>query len=396
MRPVWSWRWPGAPPDAGISAASDRVAWLAWLVFCGIRVVTLIEAAIALAVTWNHFADPGAVVAVLAVLVAENAIIAVGLRRWGGSRRKAAVAADAAAIIAALIVTAQVIKPAANPYADNIFYPYSVAAMVLAGIEVRRLASVIVIPALASAAYLATTLTRLAIEPVVLMNAVTYWCWSLGAFAFAATLRWLGGCLDQERRHAVELGQQQERAGTARSMHDHVLQTMEIVARCGWVADERLRRQIASEVTWLRAWLDGKLDGGANDLVAALADVAREQAAHGLRVELNTAGMADREVPQEVAEAISGAVAEVLANVRKHAGVTEAVVRAVRDAGPITDRDQVVVTVVDRGCGFVPDQDEIGFGLRNCVIGRVAEAGGSVSVTSLPGVGTQVEMSVPA
>lgn len=396
MRTVWPWHRPGEPLDAGISAASDRVAWLAWLVFSLIRLVTLGDAAVALTVTWNHFADPGAVLAVLAVLAVENAIIAVGFRHWTGSRRKVMVTADAAAIIVAIVVTVQAMKPTTSPYIDNIFYPYSTAAMVLAGIELRRLAGVIATTALTSAAYLAVTLARAAVEPVVLMNAVTYWFWSLGGFAFAGTLRWLGCSLDQERRHAVEHAQRQERAGTARSMHDHVLQTMEIVARCGWVTDERLRRQIASEVTWLRAWLEGKLEGGANDLVAALADVAKQQAAHGLRVELNTAGMADREVPREVAEAVCGAVAEVLANVRKHAGVSEAVVRAVRDTCELTDRSRVVVTVVDRGRGFVPNEDEIGFGLRNCVIGRVVEAGGNVSVVSLPGVGTQVEMSLPA
>ena len=65
--------------------------------------------------------------------------------------------------------------------------------------------------------------------------------------------------LDQTRRAAVDLAQRQERAETSRSMHDHALQTMEVLAREGWIADESVRGIVAGEAAWLRAWLEDRL-----------------------------------------------------------------------------------------------------------------------------------------
>jgi signal transduction histidine kinase len=368
--------------------ASVRVEWLIWLAFCLIRAVTLVQATVALTLGWGEYRNGAAVAALLSLLTADSALVAVMFRRSGrcGTAR---IAADACMTVISLVVTALALKPSANPYVDNVVYPYSVAAMVLVGAWSRRLLAVVIVPALACAAYVASTLARFAFHPELLMNAATYWLWSVLAFVLFGMLRWLSASLDSERRRAVEVAQRQERAEAARSLHDHVLQTMEVVARDDWVPDERLRRQIAAEVVWLRSWLDGKLDCCPNDLVTALARIARDQAADGLRVELNAAGMNDRVVSRAVVEAVSGAVAEALANVRKHAGVTEAVVRAVRDEG------RVVVTITDRGRGFDPDRHPLGFGLRNCVIERVREAGGVASVSSVPGGGTQIGLSVP-
>lgn len=388
----------GARRDRRVRAASDpatrddvasaRVEWLVWLTFCLIRMAVLGQAAAALGLAWNQFGDGFLVAVLLAGLAVESALVAAAFRRGSPHRGTAVAAFDFGMTVAALTVTTLALKRTADPMTDNVLYPYSVTAMTAVGFLARRAVTVVVVPALACAAYAVTTVLRFAFHPGLVANSANYWFWSVLSFVLAGALRWLSGELDGERRKAVDLAQRQERAEAARSMHDHVLQTMEVATRDGWIPDERLRRQIATEVAWLRDWLDGKLDGRANDLVTALSRVTRDQAASGLRVELNAAGMDDPVVPPAVVEAVSGAVTEALANVRKHAGVTEAVVRAVRDA------DRIVVTVTDRGRGFDPDHARLGFGLRSCVLGRMREAGGGVSITSAPGAGTQIGLAL--
>jgi signal transduction histidine kinase len=80
---------------------------------------------------------------------------------------------------------------------------------------------------------------------------------------------------------------------------------------------------------------------------------------------------------------------EALANVRKHASATTVAVRLCYAA------DRVRLEVTDDGVGFNPALVNGGYGLRG-MRGRVAEAGGTVTVRSAPGEGTSVQVEVPA
>jgi signal transduction histidine kinase len=80
---------------------------------------------------------------------------------------------------------------------------------------------------------------------------------------------------------------------------------------------------------------------------------------------------------------------EALANVRKHASATTVAVRLCYAA------DRVRLEVTDDGVGFDPSAVNGGYGLRG-MRGRVAEAGGTVTVRSAPGEGTSVLVEVPA
>jgi signal transduction histidine kinase len=80
---------------------------------------------------------------------------------------------------------------------------------------------------------------------------------------------------------------------------------------------------------------------------------------------------------------------EALANVRKHASATTVAVRLCYAA------DLVRLEVTDDGVGFDPTAVNGGYGLRG-MRGRVAEAGGTVTVRSAPGDGTSVLVEVPA
>ena len=58
--------------------------------------------------------------------------------------------------------------------------------------------------------------------------------------------------------------------------------------------------------------------------------------------------------------------------------------------------DQVEVNVRDRGRGFDPDAvDADRHGVRQSIVARMASVGGSASVRSTPGEGTEVRLVLP-
>jgi signal transduction histidine kinase len=64
------------------------------------------------------------------------------------------------------------------------------------------------------------------------------------------------------------------------------------------------------------------------------------------------------------------------------------------------DGDAVVVSVRDDGVGFDRDRLESAraagrLGVASSVIGRMSAVGGTATVTSKPGAGTEVELRVP-
>jgi signal transduction histidine kinase len=76
-------------------------------------------------------------------------------------------------------------------------------------------------------------------------------------------------------------------------------------------------------------------------------------------------------------------------NAAKHAGAPASVYAEV-------DEGQVEVNVRDRGCGFDIDAvDPDRHGVRQSIIARMAAVGGSATVRSSPGVGTEVRLVLP-
>ena len=87
------------------------------------------------------------------------------------------------------------------------------------------------------------------------------------------------------------------------------------------------------------------------------------------------------------AAAIRDSVREALANVARHAGVAEARM-SVRQDGP-----RLVVEVSDTGVGFDPDKVPAHRrGISESITARMARAGGTGSVRSVPGQGTVVHL----
>jgi signal transduction histidine kinase len=279
-------------------------------------------------------------------------------------------------------------------------YPFTLIICVGIGAGYGKLWQVVAGAGGLAAAYLVAALAFLG-EPTwnAGPNALSYLANCVVTWLVARELRRSGRVADAREAEALaqaaELAREREAARYARMLHDRVLQTMEMLATGDRLADRDVRSLVMEEAAWLRGVVAGDPPDRPDDLLTGLRAVVRDQARRGVHVELNGSALqaAQRRelVPAPVAEAVCGAVREAVTNVGKHAGVDEAVVRAVLDPRGTVLR----VTVVDHGRGFDPGRVAGGTGLARSVHGRMAQVGGVARVDSAPGGGTEVELSVP-
>ncbi|GAA3526648.1 ATP-binding protein [Aeromicrobium panaciterrae] len=192
------------------------------------------------------------------------------------------------------------------------------------------------------------------------------------------------GDLTEERRALVR---SQERADVAAHLHDSVLQTLALLQKNA--GDQATVATLARrQERELRAWLYGTDEQAGDSLVAALrASAADVEDAHRVPVEVIAVG--DAPLDPDVS-AVAKAAREAMINAAKHAKVDRIDVYAEANA------ETVQVFVRDRGVGF--DADKIAedrMGVRGSIVDRVERHGGTVTIRSNPGQGTEVAMSVP-
>ncbi|MCU1546091.1 MAG: histidine kinase [Homoserinimonas sp.] len=192
-----------------------------------------------------------------------------------------------------------------------------------------------------------------------------------------------------------------QRRQSARLLHDTVLATLTLLAHSGvGVAPEAMREQAADDARLLRQLRLGvapvPTSSGQYNLEpvqetalgTTLESVKQRFGRMGLEVSWHGTGQVL--LPSDVLDAFLLALAECLENVRRHAGVTDAHVT-------ITDDDTTVrAMVTDSGVGFdIKNVDEARLGLKDSVIGRLSEVGGSARLFSAAGAGTTVVLEVP-
>ncbi len=97
-----------------------------------------------------------------------------------------------------------------------------------------------------------------------------------------------------------------------------------------------------------------------------------------------------RDCPLEGMEALVLAAREAIVNAAQHAGAPSVSVYLE------VESDRATIFVRDRGTGFEPGDvpDDRG-GITNSIVGRMTRAGGSATVRSAPGEGTEVELGLP-
>jgi signal transduction histidine kinase len=178
----------------------------------------------------------------------------------------------------------------------------------------------------------------------------------------------------------------QERAELAAHLHDSVLQTLALIQRQADSPREVLRLARGQERE-LRTWLYRPSDGADTRFAAAIrAAAAGVEDAYGIAVEAVVVGDADLQPPLE---AVRQAAREALVNAAKHSGVQTVSLYAE------VEPESVTVFVRDRGVGF--DLDQVPgdrHGLSGSVVGRIQRHGGQARVSSTPGEGTEVELTM--
>ncbi|MEU7902873.1 MacS family sensor histidine kinase [Actinoplanes sp. NPDC049118] len=201
----------------------------------------------------------------------------------------------------------------------------------------------------------------------------------------------------QRLERAIQLeATTRERERLARDIHDSVLQVLALVKRRGAGLDGEageLARLAGEQEVALRTLVTGRgaerLDEHAEaDLMTLLEPYA------SATVSVAAPAGAVR-LPARVAAELAAAVAAALDNVVRHCEPGTKAWVLVED-----EPAEVTVSVRDEGCGIAPERlaeaEEQGrLGVAQSIRGRIADLGGTVRITSAPGQGTEVELTLP-
>lgn len=186
-----------------------------------------------------------------------------------------------------------------------------------------------------------------------------------------------------------------ERDRLAREIHDSTLQVLALIARRG--------REIGGETAELAELAAGQ-ETGLRSLVSSAPPTAGSGGAADIRPGLTALGSSrvnvatpgdPVELTRPAADAVVAAVTEALSNVERHAGDDARAWVLVE-----SDDHAVTVSVRDDGAGIAVGRlraakDAGRLGVAQSIVGRIEAVGGTVTIESRPGEGTEVEIHVP-
>jgi signal transduction histidine kinase/phage shock protein PspC (stress-responsive transcriptional regulator) len=203
----------------------------------------------------------------------------------------------------------------------------------------------------------------------------------------------LMGALGEERRARIRT---EERAEIAAHLHDSVLQTLALIQQQSDSARE-VRRLARGQERELRTWLYGPQGygqartngaGAAAPAFAAALHTAAGEVEDTYAVSMQVVVVGDCAL-EEPLPALVQASREAMVNAAKHAAVAEVSVYAEVEPG------QVHVFVRDRGAGFDPAAVATDrHGLADSIHGRMERHGGTVTLRTAPGEGTEVQLAL--
>ena len=377
----------GVPPGG---RQSSEPLWRAIAVF---RFASLGYAVLLTAVIYRaDYSRPDGAWAVIAVMTAWTVATTMAYAR-PDRRTRLLLSADLAVTAGLLLSTAALQYPAAMRHGVMPVTGIWVAGPVLAwAVQYGRRAGAIAALILSGCDFLLRSeKITVALNGVVLL---------LLAGVIVGHLARLAAEVEAERQHAVEAeATSRERERLARDIHDSVLQVLAMVQRRGAEAGgaaAELGRLAGQQEAALRSMVGGVLAGGGPaasppgevDLRALVLPIESDQVtvsapAQSVRLEKAAAG--------ELAAAIRAAVD----NVRRHCGErTRAWVLIEDEPGLVT------VTVRDDGPGIaagrLTEAAAAGrLGVSHSICGRLRDLGGSATIRSVPGEGTEVELRLP-
>ena len=194
--------------------------------------------------------------------------------------------------------------------------------------------------------------------------------------------------LDGERLDRIR---SDERARISAHLHDSVLQTLTLIQRNA--DDPALAAHLARrQERELRNWLYGPTTTAPDGvrLGPALEQAAIDvEETHGVQIDVVAVGDNGEPVPGDLGTLIA-ATREAMANAAIHSGVDRIDVFAERSPQGIE------IFVRDTGVGFDPETINTDrHGVRDSIVARMERAGGTATLHSAPGGGTEVELSLP-
>jgi len=360
-----------------------------WRVVAFYRVITLCYAAVIILRDHGSYAHPAAGLAALAVMAGWTCVTVAAYRRPAG--RTAWLITLDLGVAVALILSTRWIDTAAriNAGAPTIPTAWAAASVLACGVAsgpwagfgaamIIGAADLIEHPALSTGAtFNGIVLTAIA--------------GTSGGYLLQLGRRAEAQIQNAARRDAAAA----ERERIARGIHDSVLQVLALISSRGHALGgeaAELGKLAGEQEGALRALLASGGDeprplGGLVDvrsLVGPLADARITVSCPATPVLL----------PAVTATALSGAVAAALDNVARHAGADARAWVLVEE-----EEKHVTLSVRDDGAGFGAGRLAVAaaegrLGVSHSIVGRVREVGGTVSLTSSPGLGTEVELRV--
>jgi signal transduction histidine kinase/phage shock protein PspC (stress-responsive transcriptional regulator) len=197
---------------------------------------------------------------------------------------------------------------------------------------------------------------------------------------------WLLRLVRELQTERAERVRSQERADISAHLHDSVLQTLAVIQRQADDPDA-VARLARSQERDLRRWMYDEPVANAQTVRSALVKVAGDvEDAFGTPVEVVVVGDAELSVGG-TADAVVAATREALTNAAKHSSAPRI------DLYAEVDADSLEVFVRDRGVGF--DMTQVAAdrrGVRGSIVERVERHGGSATIMSTPGSGTEVAL----
>lgn len=202
--------------------------------------------------------------------------------------------------------------------------------------------------------------------------------------------------IEQERERTCSAALA-ERERLARLVHDGALQVLALVEREGpslGPGGARLAALARESEEQLRSHLQDREVLEMGDLAAV--DLAAVLDTYGSATVTVSTMASEVEVPRFVADEVEAVVREILSNVAEHAGPGA-------EAWILLDREQcgeVILWIRDSGVGMSAEHAQVAaargrMGIKDSIVGRMAGLGGSATLASSPGAGTEWELRLP-
>jgi signal transduction histidine kinase len=358
-----------------------------WRAIAVYRFASIGYAVLLVVINRADYSRPGWAWVVIAVMTAWTAATTVAYAR-PERRTPLLLSADLAVTAGLLLSTAALQYPSAMRQGVPPVTAIWVAGPVLAwAVQYGRRAGVIAALVMSGCDFLLRSE-----KIIVVLNGVVL---LLLAGVVVGHLARLAAEVETERRHVLEVeAASRERERLARDIHDSVLQVLAMVQRRGAEAGgeaAELGRLAGQQEAALRSLVGAQAGGGPVgdvDLRALVLPIASDQ------VTVSAPAQAVR-LEKTAANELAAAVRAALDNVRRHCGPRARAWVLVEDEPGL-----VTVTVRDDGPGIadgrLAEAAAAGrLGVSHSICGRLRDLGGSATIRSVPGEGTEVELRLP-